>query len=561
MALDTTAMTDLYVTLYTTTASRYDMMWSENQIDAETYAKLLSELSASLIQAVPGIVQNQQQIDSQIAIAEAQSAQDLINKQKQVEAIEIENVVKEGQYQDSLLTSAKQRASIDKEIEAKAKQIESMQIEDAIKSVQSEKDLEVKTQQIASMLKEDDVKVAQKAMIDQQKLTEIQNTAKVTNDIQYVIKQIEAVDVDMQVKEVQSSKDLEVKDNDINVKTRQIVVTETQSEQDLINKQKQVESLEIENMIKTAQSDKDIEVKTKQVLDIANQIGIRSEQSVADLQVKQAQVDSTVSDMGIKKEQSTKDLLVKQAQIDNVASEVAVRNAQSSKDLLVKDKNMAMIDSEIAVKGSQKQMIDQQKLTEVQNTTLVINQGNDILKATDVKNKQIESMDIDNMIKAAQSDKDLLVKAEDINLKIAQEGIINQQKLTEVQKTETEKAQTNMLQIQGMMVSEQSAQIAPNAEKQRAVQDAQIAQVQRETNYTLAKTDVMVKSRLDNLVIETSKMMQQKVMGLGNGQLVPSPNDFANEQILLQALYNRAKEESMPEATIATATAYKKATT
>ena len=62
-----------------------------------------------------------------------------------------------------------------------------------------------------------------------------------------------------------------------------------------------------------------------------------------------------------------------------------------------------------------------------------------------------------------------------------------------------------MLVTQEQMLMAQKIEIAPNAAKQRAVQDGQIAQMNAETAYTNSKQNVMVESRIDNLMLEALK--------------------------------------------------------
>ena len=113
----------------------------------------------------------------------------LLDTEEQAKQYEVDNIlpanlaqiqkqtdVAERGMVENELTGIKQRLSIDKDIDVKERST-------IVQEIQSTQDLLVKTQQITSMTKEDDVKVSQKAMVDQQKLTEFQNTTKATYEV------------------------------------------------------------------------------------------------------------------------------------------------------------------------------------------------------------------------------------------------------------------------------------------------------------------------------------------------------------------------------------------
>ena len=296
----------------------------------------------------------------------------------------------------------------------------------------------------------------------------------------------------------------------------------------------------------------------------ALQTALAIETANAQISLTNQQADKVLSDINISEEQSAKDLLVKAQQIVSMTKEDDVKIAQLGmieQQILTEVQTTTKVTNEGNLISSQKLLIDQQKLTEVQKTTTETNQAANIAKDTDVKNyqlttflpKQVESMTIKDSLDEAQS-------LADVALKGSQKLMVDEQKNTEIKKQITETNQGDMLLAQASMIVAQAGEVAPNAAKQRDVQTAQINQVNRETNYTLAKTDVMLQSRLDNLVIETAKMQQQKVMGLGNGGITPAAEDFYNETALMQSLYHRAKEENMPNVTFAVSSGYKLAT-
>ena len=116
-----------------------------------------------------------------------------------------------------------------------------------------------------------------------------------------------------------------------------------------------------------------------------------------------------------------------------------------------------------------------------------------------------------------------------------------------------------MLVTQEQMLMAQKNEIAPNAAKQRAVQDGQIAQMNAETAYTNSKQTVMVESRIDNLMLEALKAKLSHLSTVGAGGLTPSTNDFNTANSLISATYGRAKNYALPEITFAAGGAYTKA--
>jgi hypothetical protein len=96
MVLDTTSMTDLYTALFDAAVVKFNDLWDANKIDAELYSKYIGELSAALLKEVPGIIQQQQQLDKDLELKEAQRLQvieETINITKQRELLEAQIAV------------------------------------------------------------------------------------------------------------------------------------------------------------------------------------------------------------------------------------------------------------------------------------------------------------------------------------------------------------------------------------------------------------------------------------------------------------------------------------
>jgi len=179
-------------------------------------------------------------------------------------------------------------------------------------------------------------------------------------------------------------------------------------------------------------------------------------------------------------------------------------------------------------------------------------------------------------------DADIAMKAKQLEILQAQLEMLNQQKLTEVQNTAIKTYENTVLQpdqhsialkqidksvkealmltSQNAMIIAQTSEIAPNALKQRSVQDGQISQMTAETNYTSAKQTVMEQSRIDNLALEALKAQMTNLATVGAGGLTPSTSDFSAANSLRAAIYERARGSALPAITFTAGTAYTKAT-
>lgn len=142
------------------------------------------------------------------------------------------------------------------------------------------------------------------------------------------------------------------------------------------------------------------------------------------------------------------------------------------------------IDAEVLLKGSQKLLVDQQKLTEEQNTNVVATQY----------------YIADNS------------KTAEINMKTQQLAILTQQ-FTNLKTELSLKQQT--------------------VAKSLNLQDQQISQMEAEEAYTTQKTIVLEASRLDNKRIQAADKYQQ-FLSMLSANVVPSSTDIANCRILMK---------------------------
>ena len=156
-------------------------------------------------------------------------------------------------------------------------------------------------------------------------------------------------------------------------------------------------------------------------------------------------------------------------------------------------------------------------------------------------------------------------RLKDVNYATVQAQAIQsaiQTTLTLTMQSDSQKNQAELVAAQRDLTLAQVAEIAPNAAKQRAVQDAQIAQVGAETLYTNSKKTTMEQARIDNLLIEAEKAQMQQLATVGAGGLVPSTNDFDAGNKTRQAVYDRARsgDNTLPIISFSAGTNYTKAT-
>jgi predicted phosphatase len=145
------------------------------------------------------------------------------------------------------------------------------------------------------------------------------------------------------IKQAQNTKDLLVKEAQIQESAKNLLVKQSQIE----SEEQRVASMVIEDTIKQAQNTKDLLVKDAQIASEAKNLLVKQSQ----IESEEQRVASMVIEDTIKQAQNTKDLLVKDAQktiLDKQAvtedkksidlvSGTTVRNAQHAKDMLIKD--------------------------------------------------------------------------------------------------------------------------------------------------------------------------------------------------------------------------------
>ena len=249
------------------------------------------------------------------------------------------------------------------------------------------------------------------------------------------------------------------------------------------------------------------------------------------------------------------------------------------KELEIKAKQIELLNADLAIKNYENTVLqpDQHSINLAQTSK--------INKDVEIGTAQVELLNVDKAIKGYENsvlqpdihDMNLSQISKinkDVEIGTAQIGVLNADKsiktyentvlqpdqhnlaLGQITKLGSENA---MLVTQEQMLMAQKNEIAPNAAKQRAVQDGQIAQMNAETAYTNSKQTVMVESRIDNLMLEALKAKLSHLSTVGAGGLTPSTNDFNTANSLISATYGRAKNYALPEITFAAGGAYTKA--
>lgn len=206
------------------------------------------------------------------------------------------------------------------------------------------------------------------------------------------------------------------------------------------------------------------------------------------------------------------------------------------KELEIKAKQIELLNADLAIKQYENTVLQ----PDIHDMNLA--QISKINKDVEVGTAQIGVLNADKSIKTYEN---TVLQPDQHNLALGQ-----------ITKLVSENA---MLVTQEQMLMAQKNEIAANAAKQRAVQDGQIAQMNAETAYTNSKQNVMVESRIDNLMLEALKAKLSHLSTVGAGGLTPSTNDFNTANSLISATYGRAKNYALPEITFAAGGAYTKA--
>ena len=189
MAVNTTTMVNTYTTMVDAVVARYTSMWNSNQIDAETYAKLVGEASSQFMQLAAELVQKQEQLDVQNQLTAQQvlneakqlelitkqveiAGQELLLKQKQVDVTEREMVEKE-------LTGAVQRVILATEEQAKQFEVDNIL---PLQKADAEKSVELKEQQRKVAYTEQVIKDKEAARLGLDNVVKQAETARATLD-------------------------------------------------------------------------------------------------------------------------------------------------------------------------------------------------------------------------------------------------------------------------------------------------------------------------------------------------------------------------------------------
>lgn len=156
--INTTGITDLYTALTAAITDKLDTLYTANKIDAETYAKLLAQSFDEALKLSVGAIQQQEQIEQDVAYKQAQT--ELLAQQKANLIIEGSNLTKQGLLIDAQKAhTEKQTLLADKEVLIKEQQV-----------LIAEKELDIATAKALNVPKEGALLDAQTAKAVQEKL-------------------------------------------------------------------------------------------------------------------------------------------------------------------------------------------------------------------------------------------------------------------------------------------------------------------------------------------------------------------------------------------------------
>ena len=106
MAVNTSGVINVYEQLSGAIKTQIDGMYTRNEIDAETYAKLLSQTFSNMMELSVKTVQSQESLDK-----------DNLIKDQQLDSMLTEDYLKREKFADDILTSNKQRDAMDVEMD------------------------------------------------------------------------------------------------------------------------------------------------------------------------------------------------------------------------------------------------------------------------------------------------------------------------------------------------------------------------------------------------------------------------------------------------------------
>ena len=93
MAVNTTEISSVYSTLLSAMIAKYDIMWTDNEIDAETYAKMVGQASSQLVQLSADLVQKQESLEADNSLKAKQL--EIATQELAIKVYEVTNLLPE----------------------------------------------------------------------------------------------------------------------------------------------------------------------------------------------------------------------------------------------------------------------------------------------------------------------------------------------------------------------------------------------------------------------------------------------------------------------------------
>ena len=397
MAVNITEIGNVYTSLLTKMLTKYDDMWSNNEIDAETYAKLVAQASTQLVQLSADLVQKQEQLDKDIDIKERNM------------------VLQESELADKLLTAAKQRVLLDEEKETADKQQLQLDLQNDIetykKTVLLVDEHGINAKKIDSFTKDIDIKERQmleaEATGSKQRLSIDKDNLLKDDELDINTKKKAQLDADTAEKldstvraNTQLNDQLLSTAKDRDVKERNIVIQENELSDKLLTSAKQRILLDEE---------KETADKNQALLDVQKDIETYKKDTLLldEHSINIKKVDSIVKDIDVK-ERST---VVQETELSDKLLTTTKQRLSIDKDNLLKD-------DELDINIKKKAQLDADTAERLDSTTRANTQLTDQLLST-AKDRDVKEREA--VVKESELADKLLTTAEQRKLLVEQE--------------------------------------------------------------------------------------------------------------------------------------------
>ena len=403
MAVNSAGIISLYGSMVDAVTTRYTAMWNSNQIDAETYAKLVGEASSQFMQFAAELVQKQEQLDVQNQLVAKQvlneakqlelitkqveiAGQELLLKQKQIDVTEREMVEKE-------LTGTAQRTILDTEKQAKQYEVDYLQPAqlaqlqkqtEVVEREMSEKELTGVVQRQAT---QDELVLKERQIVDQELTSAKQRTildtqeqaeqykvdnilpkelAQITAQLAQLQKQTDVTEREMVEKELTGAVQRQATQNEIVLKERQVVDQELTSakQRAILDTEEQAKQYEVDYLqpAQLTQLQKQTDVLERETKD--KELTSAKQRTLLDTQeqAEQYKVDNILP----------KELEKMSKDIAAVTSSISIQEAKLDDELSTSAKQRLLLDTDNQLKQYELVTMQPAQLAQLQKQVEVL---------------------------------------------------------------------------------------------------------------------------------------------------------------------------------------------